>query len=320
MRSMVQLNLIETPQLVQLPHLPDWAAPNRCDFWGWPWAYMDAPSGNSIVGVTSEEGKARVTAAVLVQLDWEVQYLLDQNVAKSASTAAMRVRKTRIFNEDGSLREDDAKRVMPYTAARTLFPRGWGSDRLEAVYSLLKCWHDYRVSRVRQRPNPPMPQGDVTPEGCDQPAPPREPKTSAVRHQPQDPDSAAGPSTRTRCIKTASVRAAELQAKVKVAAPTTSATRQAATNYATAMGRALDTVQQHHYPQASSEGEAMEQDELPPPSPEQEEQEAEVVCPPQGQCAYGRNKDTSRHSSIDRPVKAVAKGPTQDGQQVSVDL
>ncbi len=61
MRERVQLNLIETPQLVQLPHLPDWVAPNGWDFWGRPWAYMDAASGNSIVGVTSEEGKARVT-------------------------------------------------------------------------------------------------------------------------------------------------------------------------------------------------------------------------------------------------------------------
>ncbi len=128
MRERVQLNLIETPQLVQLPHLPDWAAPNGWDFWERPWAYMDTPSGNSTVGVTSEEGRARVTVAVLVRLDRKVQYLVDQNVAKSASVSAICVRKTHVFNDDGSLREDDVKRVMPYTTARTLFPRGWGSD------------------------------------------------------------------------------------------------------------------------------------------------------------------------------------------------
>ena len=122
------------------------------------------------------------------------------------------------------------------------------------------------------------------------------------------------------------VRAAELQAKAKVATPTASASQQTATDYAAALRQALDTVQQHHQPQASSEGEAMEQDELPPPvaPPEQEEREAEtedkVVRPPRGQCPHGCNKDASCHSSIDRPVKAVAKGPTEDGQQVSVAL
>ncbi len=286
MKAKVLLHLIETPQLVELPHLPDWAAPNGWDFWGRPWAYMDAPSGNSKVGVTSETGKARVTAAVLVRLDREVQYLPDQNVAKSASAAAMCMRKTRIFNDDGSLREYDSKRISPYTAARTLFPRGWGSDRSEAVHSLLKCWHAYRVSRVGQRLNPHMPQGDVTPEGCNRPVPPQEPKTLAGQRRPQDPVNTAGSSTEVRCIKTASARAAELQAQVKVVTPAASGMQRTATNYATALRQALDTVQQHHQPQATTEGEAMEQDDLLPPvaPPEQAEREAEaegeLVHPP----------------------------------------
>ncbi len=124
MKSRVQLSLIKTPQLHQLPHLPDWVAPNGWDFWGRPCAYMDAPSGNSVVGVTSEEGRAQVTVTVLMRLDREVQYLPYQNVAKSASAATMRVRKTRLFNNNGSLREDDSKRISPYMAARTLFPQG----------------------------------------------------------------------------------------------------------------------------------------------------------------------------------------------------
>ena len=131
-------------------------------------------------------------------------------MAKLASAAAMRVRKTRVFNDDGSLREDDARRVTPYTAARTLFPRGWGGDRSESVYSLLKCWHSYRVARVGQRLNPPMPQGDVTPEGCDRPAPPPRPKASASSQWLQGPVTTTGPSTETQRTKTASVRAAEL--------------------------------------------------------------------------------------------------------------
>ncbi len=179
-----------------------------------------------------------------MRLDREVQYLPDQNVAKSSSAAAMRVRKTRVFNDDGSLREDDAKRVTPYTAARTLFPRGWSTDRSEAVYSLLKCWHSYRVSRVGQRPNPPMPQGDVTPEGYDRPAPPPRPRVSVGHSRPQGPVATTGSSTEIRCTKTASVRATELQAQAKAAAPVTSKSPRTQVNYATALREALHTMQQ----------------------------------------------------------------------------
>ncbi len=268
MKAKLLVHLIETSQVVKLPHLPDWAVPNGWDFWGRPWAYMDAPSGNSKVGVTSEEGKARVTTAVLVRLEREVQYLLDQNVAKSTSAAAMRVRKTRVFNDYGSLHEDDSKRISPYTVARTLFPRGWGADRSEVVHSLLKCWHAYRVLRVGQWLNPPMPQGDMTPEGCNWPVPLQEPKTLEGGRRPQDPVNTAGSSTEVRCIKTASVRAAELQAKVNVVTPATSGTPRTATNYTTALRQVLNTVQQRHQSQAPAEGEATEQDDsLPPVAP-----------------------------------------------------
>ncbi len=162
MKNREPLNLIPTPQFQQLPHLPDWAAPNGWDFWGHPWAYMDAPAGHSTVGVKSKEGRAWVTIAVIVRLDREEQYLPDQNVAKSASVAGTLARKTRVFNEDGSIHEDKKKKVMPFAAAQTLYPCGWGPNRCEAVHGLLKCWHSFRANRVGQRLNPPMPKGDVT--------------------------------------------------------------------------------------------------------------------------------------------------------------
>ena len=162
MKNREPLNLIPTPQFQQLPHLPDWAAPNGWDFWGQPWAYMDAPAGHSTVGVKSKEGRAWVTIAVIVRLDREEQYLPDQNVAKSASVAGTLARKTRVFNEDGSIHEDKKKKVMPFAAAQTLYPCGWGPNRCEAVHGLLKCWHSFRANRVGQRLNPPMPKGDVT--------------------------------------------------------------------------------------------------------------------------------------------------------------
>ncbi len=105
--------------------------------------------------------------------------------------------------------------------------------------------------------------------------------------------------------------------------------RQTPDSRVAALCQALEMMQQCQLQQqASSEGEAMEQDELPPPvsppPPEQEGREAqaegEIVRPLQGQSAHGRNKDALPHSSMDRPVKAVAKGPKEAEQQVSAAL
>ena len=141
MRERVKQESNPTLKLHQLPHLPDWAAPNGWDFWGRPWAYMDTPSGHSAVGVTSDTRSTWVTMAVLVCLDWELQYLSDQNVAKSAGAAETWLRKTRVFHDDGSLRE--GPKFSPFSVALTLYPHGWGDGRCEAVHSLLNCWHPF---------------------------------------------------------------------------------------------------------------------------------------------------------------------------------
>ena len=118
----------------------------------------------------------------------------------------------------------------------------------------------------------------MTPKGCDRSVPPQESRILVGRWQPCDPVNPAGSSTKVRCVKTASVRAAELQAQVKVATPAASASLWMATNYATALRQALDTVQPRRQTQAPAAGEAMEQDELLPSvaPPEQEEREAEA--------------------------------------------
>ena len=199
---------------------------------------MDAPAGHSTVGVKSKEGRARVTIAVLVRLDREEQYLPDQNVAKSASAAGTLARKTQVFNDDGSIREDKKKKVMPYAVARTLYPCGWGPNRCEVVHGLLKCWHSFCANRVGQRPNPPMPKGDVTPEGYDQPYPPREPVVAPQR--PKGPRDNSGPSTDSRCLKTAAARATEQTAPTKAVTPTISVRRQTPEACAAALKEALE--------------------------------------------------------------------------------
>ncbi len=58
-----------------LPRLPKWGSPNGWDYWGRPWAYMDAPNRHSDLKVKSAHHKnsARVTIAVLVNCEREPQ-------------------------------------------------------------------------------------------------------------------------------------------------------------------------------------------------------------------------------------------------------
>ncbi len=72
-----------SPRPADLPRLPPWAVPNGWDYWGCPWAYMDAPSGHREVGVSStlSPHSSKVTVIVLVDFPHEPQLLPDKTVA-----------------------------------------------------------------------------------------------------------------------------------------------------------------------------------------------------------------------------------------------
>ncbi len=53
----------------------------------------------------------------------------------------------------------------PIQAARQVLPWFFGSANL-AVEAIFKGWTDHRNSKVMWRPNPAMPEGDVTPDEC----------------------------------------------------------------------------------------------------------------------------------------------------------
>ncbi len=125
-----------SPNPANLPRLPPWAAPNGWDYWGRPWAYIDAPSSHREVGVSSTLSlpSNRVTVAVLVDCPHEPQFLPDMVVAQLASVAAGRAtRQVRPFTQKGEVQENMALEVT----AKWLFPPNYGESYSVAVLEQL---------------------------------------------------------------------------------------------------------------------------------------------------------------------------------------
>ncbi len=147
-----------------LPRLPEWGSPNRWDYWGRPWAYMDAPNKHPAIKVQSAHHKLtdRVTIAVLVNCEREPQYFPNLDVAKSAAAGpTWRGHMARVIDGSGNL---NLKITVP-RAARMVQPPHFEGPNV-AVEALFNTWDSFRASKVMWRPNPEMPWGDVTPEGC----------------------------------------------------------------------------------------------------------------------------------------------------------
>ncbi len=154
-----------SPRPSDLPRLPPWAAPNLCDYWGRPWAYFDAPSDHSEVGVSSKltPPSTRVTVAVLVDCPHEPQFLPDMVIAQSASVAAGRATcQMWPFTQNCEI-QDNLKLEV---AVKRLLPRRYGDGYSAAVLDHLKAWETFRRLGVERRENPLMPTRDVTPPGC----------------------------------------------------------------------------------------------------------------------------------------------------------
>ncbi len=154
-----------SPEPATLPRLPPWAAPNGWDYWGHPWAYLDAPSSQSEVGVRStlSPPSTRVTVAVLVDCPHEPQFLPDMVVAQSASVAAGRAtHQARPLTQKGEIPEN----MSLETAAKRLLPRNYGYHYSIAVLEQLKAWEAFLTFNIGRRENPTMPKGDVTPSEC----------------------------------------------------------------------------------------------------------------------------------------------------------
>ncbi len=131
-----------SPRPSDLPWLPPWAAPNGWDYWGRPWAYLDALSCHSKVGVSSALNplSTRVTVAVLVDCPHEPQSLPDMAVTQSASVAAGRaMRQNRPLTSNGEI-QDNLKLEV---AAKWLLPRGYGEGYSAAVLDQLKAWETF---------------------------------------------------------------------------------------------------------------------------------------------------------------------------------
>ncbi len=156
---------VTSPARETLPRLPVWGSPNGWDYWGRPWVYMDAPHNCPDLKVMSvhEPLAARVTVAVLVNCEREPQYFPNLDMAKSAAAASTwRGKKGKVVDGNGNYLGSDKS---PTQAARQVLPRFFGNSN-PAVEAIFKGWDAYHSSKVMWRPNPAMPEGDVTPDGC----------------------------------------------------------------------------------------------------------------------------------------------------------
>ncbi len=147
-----------------LPRLPEWGSPNGWDYWGRPWAYMDAPNRHPTIKVRSAHSKlaAHVTIAVLVNCKRKPQYFPNLDVAKSAAAApTWRGHMAQGINGSGNLNS----KITVSRADRMVQPPHFEGPNV-AVETLFGMWDFFHTSKVMWRPNPEMPRGDVTPEGC----------------------------------------------------------------------------------------------------------------------------------------------------------
>ncbi len=147
-----------------LPRLPRCGAPNGWDYWGRPWAYMDAPNGHSDIKIKSAHSPraARVTIAVLVNCEREPQFFPNLVVAKLAAAApTWHGHQARVVDGPGNLHP---KITMP-KAPKIVQPPNYSGPNV-AVEALFNMWDSFCTSKTMWRPNPDMPRGDATLEGC----------------------------------------------------------------------------------------------------------------------------------------------------------
>ncbi len=147
----------------RLPKLPRGVVPKGCVGWGRPWGLIDCPA-DKVPQVTSNQGSGRVTVAALVDFLPEPFYVQ----SATALDYAMRYR-------------SKASKKGTLACGLTLEQNGqWGDPA--GTYKKLKLptyhysvpvqellrshrWPAFQEGRWGNRPNPPIPEGDVRPSG-----------------------------------------------------------------------------------------------------------------------------------------------------------
>lgn len=102
----------------------------------------------------------KLSQSSLTAIDHEPQYFPSLDMAKSASAAyTWRGKKGQVVDGDGLYNTELGPTV------KKVLPRGFGGPS-PAVKAIFKGWMAFRKSQAMYRPNPPMPEGDVTPPGA----------------------------------------------------------------------------------------------------------------------------------------------------------
>ncbi len=147
----------------RLPTLPRGVVPRGWNGWGRPWALIDCPA-DKVPQVASNQGCERVTVAALVDFLPEPFYVPSATSLDYALRYQSKASKKGTLTWCLTLEQDEQWKDPAGTYKRLKLPTYHHSI---PVQELLRShrWTAFQEGRWGNRPNPPIPEGDVRPSG-----------------------------------------------------------------------------------------------------------------------------------------------------------
>ena len=147
----------------RLPKLPRGVVPRGWDGWGRPWALIDCPT-DKVPQITSNQGGNRVTVATLVDFPPEPFYVPNATALDYAMCYHSKASKKGTLACGLALDQDGQWEDPAGAYKRLRFPTYHHSV---SVQELMRShhWPAFQEGRWGNRPNPPVPEGDVHPPG-----------------------------------------------------------------------------------------------------------------------------------------------------------
>ena len=147
----------------KLPKLPRSVVPRRWDGWGRPWAFIDCPA-DKVPQVTSQHGCDRVKVAALVDFPPEPFYVPSATVLDYAMRYRSKAGKKGTLTCGLTLEQDGLWKDPAGAYKRLKLPTYHHSVPVQELMRSHR-WPAFQEGRWRNRPNPPIPEGNLRPPG-----------------------------------------------------------------------------------------------------------------------------------------------------------